>query len=161
MNIITKSTTKAEIIEIVKDIIWKNQGIDSYTLLTKLIELGYKFESTRKFKDLIYDSSITNIMLPSRHDKMAICKPLQLEAQVISLDKRVNCYNCLMIVDISDNSDLRILTDDEDNSDDKQYYCGLNPTMRVKLGIGIIPRECPINIAIEKQMSNNKEESSS
>lgn len=149
---ITEATKKEELVQIISDIIWENKGIDSYSILDKLIKLGYKFTTKKEFMSLLY-SVDRNYDTISANDSYLLFKKINVQALIYDFEQRRNCYDCHFLKQLDSDYRLEGLLGGSSNSsssEDKKF-CALNPLINIKLAMNYIPKECPINNAIKEQ----------
>ena len=149
-----------ELLEIVKQMVWKSQCIDSYQILANLVAMGWKYDN-KKFIYLLGDLRRDEGTLSlSDVDMFIQCKPLTLDALVLDYGMKRNCYNCDFLQNATRNYTIQKLFDKEnksyDDRDKDKVYCALNPILKIRLAMSYIPDKCPYNEAYKKMLAEQE-----
>lgn len=153
---ITKETTNKELVDIIKDIIWENQGIDSYSILAKLISLGYEYKGRDAFKKLLSDREILNNVLSTKSDKYAICRPLEVQLNLVDLHERSTCIKCEFCTKVDSYYKVAMVMNSNSYDNEDKYFCSLDQTLLVVPRMNRKENLCPLNIAIKLAKSQGE-----
>lgn len=155
-NMDLSKASRDELVQYVKCMIWNDQGVDSYKILSWLVEAGWKYDE-KAFQDIMWKiRSCEEIVSYEDIDVLLCCKPLTIDALVLTRGRKCNCYDCDFLQKAEHNYRIKKLMSrlrGRDGSlvdDYDKRYCALNPTLHIHLGMDSIPKRCPINEAIAK-----------
>ena len=142
--------------QVLLDEIWKNQGINSHSLLARLVAQGYKYSehgSNSYLKLLANIRSRKDTRYVKASDKYYVIKHVDIKLPIESIRTRRNCYDCEFMRKVQDNAELR---EDKDTAC-MDSYCALDKSIVLKLNLYCLDKvKCPLNEAINKAIENGE-----
>lgn len=127
------------------EIIFENtRGITSHELLAEMIKKGYEYKSN--YLSILSQACREYPIRYGNSDKYYAYKEVVIPVKLPFFYIRHNCYDCPFQKDLA--KDHTFIRRDNLGVLDQEAYCALNPLLRLVMGMGNIPDECPINVAI-------------
>lgn len=136
--------------EVIIEEIWKNPGINSHSLLVRLVVKGYKYNESGNDSYLYLLQRIRNrkdVRYVESGDKYYVSKNITIEIPLESFSFRHNCYSCDFMKQIEDNPEMR----NSSKYAGKDTYCALDKNIAFKQSVLCLNKgQCPLNKEIEK-----------
>ena len=168
MSMDLNKATVAEIAGMLQDLVYQNHDMDSYGLLAALTSSGWTYDE-RRFRDILHELSSRPCTVHFQDvDMYMTCRPVVLEAKLLNARRRANCYDCHFLHRCDYDYRLKKLYSQMKEYDrhagyDKPvdphdvHFCVLDPTLKIRLGMDVIPKQCPVNLALARQAEAAKE----
>lgn len=140
-----------ELVGRLRALVYRNGSMDSYGILAALVGSGWTYDE-KKFHDILGKLRAHPMTIRLNGVDMYMqCQPLSIDAKLADGGKRRNCYECDFLCRCEDAYRMKILYGKQHGIDIRDArFCALDPTLEIRLGMDLIPKLCPVNLALAK-----------